>query len=268
MPGTPEANRTAIIAGSGGLAAEVAAGLDAPIVAALEGFAPDGIAAETFRLERLIPFLDGLMDRGVTRVVFAGAVRRPALDPEAFDPLTARLVPRIAMAMRQGDDAALRELIAIFEDAGLAVAGLREVAPQLLPASGILAGRVTAADDADASRAAEVVATLGALDIGQGAVVAGGLTLAVETLPGTAAMLEFTAQSRSGRGGVLWKAPKPGQDLRIDLPAIGPDTIDQVAAAKLNGIAWRAGHAVLLDRERTMAAAEAAGLFLWSRPDD
>lgn len=262
------AGRTAIIAGAGGLAAEVAAGLDAPIVAALDGFSPDGIASETFRLERLIPFLDGLMDRGVTRVVFAGAVRRPALDPEAFDPLTAQLVPRIAMAMRQGDDAALRELIAIVEDAGLAVAGLQEVAPQLLPTTGILAGRISPMAEADAARAAEVVAQLGALDIGQSAVVSGGLTLAAETLPGTAAMLDFTARTRTGRGGVLWKAPKPTQDLRIDLPAIGPNTVAQAAAAGLDGIAWRAGHAVLLDRARTIAAADAARLFLWSRADD
>ena len=260
--------RTAVIAGAGGLAREVAAGLGDPLVAAIDGFAPEGLAAESFRLERLVPFMDSLLDRGIGRVVFAGAVQRPALDPESFDHRTAQLVPRIAMAMRQGDDAALREVIALFEEAGLEVVGLPEVAPALLPGPGFLAGRATAQAEADAARAAEVVAALGTLDIGQGAVVAGGLVLAVETLPGTAAMLDFVARHRphGSRGGVLWKQPKPGQDRRIDLPAVGPDTVAQATAARLDGIAWAAGEAVLIDRSATVAAAEAAGLFLWSRP--
>lgn len=260
-------SRTAVIAGSGGLPAAVAAALDDPLVAALHGFAPEGVAAESFRLERLVPFIDSLTDRGIGRVVFAGAIQRPPLDPEAFDPLTARLVPRIAMAMRQGDDAALREVIAVFEESDLTVVSVAEAAPGLLPGAGLLAGQPKAADEADLDRAAEVVMALGGLDIGQGAVVASGLTLAVETLPGTAAMLDFVARHRRGQGGVLWKAPKPGQDLRIDLPAIGPQTIAQAVAARLSGIAWPAGQAVLIDREATVAAAEAGGLFLWSRPD-
>lgn len=262
-------SRTAIIAGTGGLAAEVAARLDDPVVAALPDHQPDGIAAEPFRLERLVPFLDSLEDRGVTRVIFAGAVRRPRLDPELFDPLTLNLVPLMANAMRQGDDAALRALIGIVEEAAFKVVGLAEVAPDLLPGPGVLTGQIRTIDETDTARAAEVVTALGSLDIGQGAVVAGGLTLAVETLPGTAAMLEFVARTRGGyRGGVLWKQPKPGQDLRVDLPSLGPETIAQATAAALNGIAWPAGQAVIIDRAATVAAAEQAGLFLWSRPAD
>lgn len=261
----PAGGRTALIAGQGRLPAALAACLDAPLVATLEGFAPEGIEAEPFRLERLVPFIDGLLDRGVTRVVFAGAVRRPPLDPELFDRRTAMLVPRIAAAMQQGDDAALREVIAVFEEAGLTVAGVSEVAPMLIPAAGILAGRPSPRDEADAARACGIVSRLGDLDIGQGAVVAGGLCLAVETLPGTGAMLDFVARTRTGRGGVLWKAPKPAQERRIDLPAVGPDTVAQAAAAGLSGIAWQAGGVVLIDREDAIAAAEAAGLFLWAR---
>lgn len=262
-------SRTAIIAGTGRLAAEVAAQLDDPLIAALDGFAPEGLAAEPFRLEQLVPFLDSLQDRGVTRVVFAGGIRRPRLDPALFDSRTAQLVPRIAAAMGAGDDAALRAVIGAFEEVGLTVAGIAEVAPELLPGPGLLTGAPKAKDRSDAAKAAQVVAVLGNLDIGQGAVVAGGLVLAVETLPGTQAMLEFVAATRVGhRGGVLWKAPKPQQDRRIDLPAIGPDTVAQAAAAALGGIAWPAGEAIVIDRPATIAAAEAAGLFLWSRPAD
>lgn len=263
-------SRTAIIAGQGALAPAIAARLDQPVVAALDGFSPP-IPHESFRLERLVPFFDWLAEQGVDRVTFAGAVRRPRLDPEAFDPRTASLVPRILTAMQSGDDAALREVIALFEEAGFTVAGTEEIAPDLVPGAGILVGEPTAADIADADRAAKIVEGLGPLDLGQGAVVAQGLCLAVETLPGTGAMLDFVAAHRdmrprpNGPRGVFWKAPKPGQDRRIDLPAIGPETVDQVARAGLAGIAWQAGGVILLEREAAVERARAAGVFLWAR---
>ncbi len=262
--------RTAIIAGQGCLAPALAATLDNPLIASLEGFEPD-LPSTSFRLERLVPFLDHLIDEGVSRVVFAGAVRRPRLEPEMFDAKTATFVPRILTAMQSGDDAALREVIAIFEEWGLTVVGTADIAPDLVPGAGILTGTPRDADIRDAERAAGIVAGLGALDLGQGAVVAQGLCLAVETLPGTAAMLEFAAQHQGlrpnpkGARGVLYKAPKPGQDRRIDLPTIGPETVAQAAAAGLAGIVWEAGGVITLERDRMIADAGTAGLFLWSR---
>lgn len=267
---TRAADRTAIIAGRGALPAVLAAALPRPpLVAALEGFAPEGIAPDlSFRVERLVPFWRALEEAGVARVVFAGAVTRPRLDPALFDPGTALIVPRLLSAMQGGDDATLRTVIALFEEAGFAVAGAAEVAPALLPGPGMLAGAVTAADEADATRAAAIVAALGAVDVGQGAVVAGGLCLAVEALPGTDAMLAGVATlapaTRLARG-LLYKAPKPAQDRRIDLPAIGPATVAAAARAGLAGIAFEAGGTLLLTPETTAAAAAAAGLFLWSR---
>ncbi|MCQ0969859.1 UDP-2,3-diacylglucosamine diphosphatase LpxI [Paracoccus sp. TK19116] len=255
--------RTAIIAGQGRLALILAHRMpDAPVFA-LEGFAPE-MKAGSFRLERLIPFLDHLAEIGVTRVLFAGAVQRPKLDPEAFDPATAQLVPRMLTAIRSGDDAALRALLDIFEESGLGVVGVQDVAPDLIPAMGVLCGEPDAQHKTDAARASEILESTGPLDIGQGVVVARGLCLALETLPGTEAMLDFVARHGSG-GGVFYKAPKAGQDRRVDLPTIGPDTIDQAVAARLAGIAWQAGGVILLDRDETIRRAEAAGLFLWAR---
>lgn len=270
--------KTAILAGDGVLPRLVAQALAAagtpPLVLALEGFPPalpPGIAAESFRLERLVPLLDRLVDEGFARVVFAGAIRRPRLDPEVFDARTAALVPRILAAMQQGDDGALREVIAIFEEWGLEIAGVDAACPDLVGDEGVLAGEPSAADRADAARAAAILSVTGPLDIGQGCVVAQGLCLAFETLPGTKAMLDFAALHQGlrpnpeGARGVLFKAPKPGQERRIDLPAIGPDTVAQVVRAGLAGIAWQAGGVLLLDREATIAAAQAAGVFLWAR---
>lgn len=257
--------RTAIIAGTGALPRLVAEALDRPAVYALEGFSP-GIPCESFRMERLVPLLERLVDDRVEQVVFAGAVRRPPLDPEAFDPRTAALVPRMTAAMGNGDDAALRELIAIFEEWGLPVVGPAALRPDLIAGAGVLTGTVSDADRRDAERAAEILDVTGPLDIGQGCVVAKGLCLAIETLPGTAAMLDFVARTREGPpGGVLMKAPKAGQDSRIDTPAIGPDTVAQAASAGLAGIVWPAGGVLVLDRAATVVAAEDAGMFLWAR---
>jgi UDP-2,3-diacylglucosamine hydrolase len=266
--------RTAIIAGRGALpAALVAALADRPIVAALDGFAPEGVTPDiTFRIERLALFLRHLQDQGVSRVTFAGAVQRPRLDPSLFDPQTALMVPRLLAAMQQGDDATLREVIAIFEEADLPVIGLQDIAPDLVPGPGILAGTVSPRDTADADRATAIVAALGAADVGQGAVVQQGLCLAAEALPGTDAMLAGVAalpatlrpDPAAGRG-LLYKAPKPGQDLRVDLPALGGATLRNAAAAGLGGIVWQAGGVVCLDLPAMQAEAESLGLFLWSR---
>ena len=263
-------SRIALIAGEGRLAPAIAAALDNPLVYALDGLKPE-IAAKPFRLERLVPFLDELLDQGVTQVVFAGAIRRPKIEPELFDNRTMAIVPRIVMGMQSGDDAALRAVIDVFEESGLKVLSVDQILPELVPGEGVLAGEPGPRDQKDAARAAQIVSGLGGLDIGQGAVVAQGLCLAVEALPGTQAMLDFAAlhgglkPDPKGAKGVLYKAPKPGQDRRIDLPTIGPDTVAQVAAAGLGGIVWEAGGVILLEREAAVAAARDAGLFLWAR---
>ena len=263
-------SRTAIIAGTGGLPAALAGALEAPLVCALDGFSPDGITPDmVFRVERLVPFFAALEDAGVTAVTFAGAVQRPRLDPALFDAATAQLVPRLMGAMAQGDDATLRAVIGLFEEAGFAVRGTAEIAPALVPGAGVLCGTPTAQDEADAARAAAIVAALGAVDVGQGCVVAQGLCLAVEALPGTDAMLRglagLPASLRPSAGGLFFKAPKPGQDVRVDLPTLGPQTVALVAEAGLGGIVWQAGGVICLDRTAMIAAATEAGLFLWAR---
>lgn len=275
----------AIISGAGRLPAALAESLDSPLICALEGFAPEGVQPDlTFRVERLVPFLRELSDRGVARVIFAGAVSRPRLDPALFDPATAQMVPRLLAAMQGGDDATLRAVIELFEEAGFEVVGVPDVAPGLFLPPGVygvtvsgLDGAetvspvtVSAADRADATRAAAIVAALGAVDVGQGAVVAQGLCLAVETLPGTDQMLDFVAKTArrpnpAGARGVFFKSAKPGQDRRIDLPTIGLETLTHAHAAGLAGLAFPASDVIVLDMKNVLQRAEKLGLFLWAQ---
>lgn len=266
--------KTALIAGQGALPAALASAMpEKPLVTAMEGHAPEGLVVDlSFRVERLVPFLRALEREGVEEVVFAGAVTRPRLDPALLDPDTASLLPRLMRAMAAGDDATLRVVIALFEEAGFTVAGVETVAPALLPGPGVLAGMVTSQDEADAARAEAIVGALGSVDVGQGAVVVQGLCLAVEALPGTDAMLEAVAGLKPSlrpdpsRGrGLAFKAPKPGQDRRIDLPTLGPDTLRAVAAAGLGGLVFQAGGVICLDLAGMKRLAGELGLFLWAR---
>lgn len=268
------AAKTALIAGRGHLPAALVAAMDnPPLVAAPDGFVPEGLVPDiSFRIERLVPFLRQLAEREVTQVVFAGAVQRPRLDPALLDPDTAALLPRLMQAMAAGDDATLRAVLDIFVEAGFDIAGVDEVAPALLPGAGVLEGTVSPRDEADALRAAAIVAALGAVDVGQGAIVVQGLCLAVEALPGTDAMLAGVAALPAGlrpdpaRGrGLFYKAAKPGQDRRIDLPTLGPASVAAVAAAGLGGLVWEAGSVICLDLPDMQRLARKAGLFLWSR---
>lgn len=265
--------RTAIIAGQGRLPAALAAEMaEVPLVAAMDGFAPNGLATDlSFRVERLVPFLRALERDGIGQVIFAGAVTRPRLDPALLDEGTAALLPRLMQAMAAGDDATLRAVIEVFEEFGFQVVGVEDVAPALLPGAGVLAGTVSARDTGDAERAAAIVAALGKVDVGQGAVVAQGLCLGVEALPGTDALLAQVAgigglRPDPARGrGVFYKAAKPGQDRRIDLPTIGPDTLRAVAGAGLGGVVFQAGSVICLDLPEMKRLAGELGLFLWAR---
>lgn len=259
----------ALIAGEGALPGLIHAHLGGDVVVCeMKGFAsglPDPIV---FEVERLGSFLKALKARGVTRVCFAGAVRRPKLDPKRIDARTLPLVPKVMAAIGKGDDAALRAVLAIFEDAGLKIVAAHEILPNLLLAEGCpTRAQPSDRDRKDAARAAEIHAAMGAVDLGQAVAVSHGQALGVETLGGTDWMLATLAANRppGPDGGLLFKAPKPGQDRRVDLPAIGPATVRGAAAAGLSGIVIEAGGVMVLDRETVLAEADDAGLFLWSR---
>lgn len=259
----------ALIAGQGALPAILARHRPGALIREMEMF-PSGLpGAESFRLETLGTLLDELSARGVEEVCFAGAVRRPPVDPARIDAATMPLLPRIMAALGAGDDAALRVVLEIFGEHGFRIVGAHEIAPELIPEPGCMGAREPGdRDAADAERAAEIHGALAAADIGQACVVAAGQALAVETFGGTDWMLATLAGDRrpdGPSGGVLYKAPKAGQDRRIDLPAIGAETVRGAASAGLSGIVIAAGGVMVLGTDEVIAAADAAGLFLWVR---
>jgi DUF1009 family protein len=272
----PPAGSVALIAGGGGFPAEVAAAAAAAgrsvHVLGLRGFAARQIAGQKVRTVDILDpagILAALRAIAPACVVMAGAVTRPG--PAALGSVFSAFRNRAELSriLAGGDDRILRAAVTLIEDAGFTVVGAHEIAPGLLAPSGVMGRTVPSeTDQADAALAAELLAATGRFDMGQGAVVAAGQVLALEGPEGTDAMLQRVEAMRrrrvrlEGRAGVLVKRPKPGQDRRIDLPAIGPRTIAGAAAAGLAGIAVAAGGAVLIERQALLAAADRAGLFV------
>jgi len=203
-------------------------------------------------------------------LVFIGTLVRPALSEVRLDWGTLRVIGRVWAAFRGGDDHLLSGIARILEQDGFRMVGIKDVAPDLLMPEGCLT--LEAPDEkaaADIARGREVLRALSPFDIGQATVVIDGHVVGVEDIEGTDGLLARVARLRAeGRirartaRGVLVKAPKNGQDLRFDLPTMGPRTVEGAAAAKLAGIAMVAGNTMVAEPQAMIEAADAAGLFV------
>lgn len=294
----------ALVSGRGGLPAAVVAALpQRPLICALDGQGPEGLTPDiVFRTEHLGTFLATLNAAGVTEVCFCGAIERPRLDLGAVDQATSALLPDIAAAVADGESGALAKVMSIFEKAGFLVRAAHALAPSLIPPTGVLTrNRTVDRAAADIALALEVLEAQGQTDQGQACVIRKGVVVAREGARGTDAMLDdlIARQSlrsgdepdmfwgmmdmagdvlggaaewlsgeggaQTGRAGFLFKAPRPGQDLRIDLPTIGPVTAQKAIASGLEGIVIAAAGVIVLEQPRVIAELDAAGLFLWVR---
>ena len=271
-----------LIAGGGVMPFAVADSLSArginPVLFALRG-ACDPVRVERFRHHWISV---GQIGRAVKLfraencrdLVFIGTLVRPALSEIRLDWATLRVIGRVWASFRGGDDHLLSGIGDILERDGFRMVGVRDVAPDLLMPLGCLTRAVPDHHAlADIARGRDVLLALGRFDIGQAAVVIDGHVVGVEDIEGTDGLLARVARLRAeGRiraaraRGVLVKAPKSGQDLRFDLPTMGPRTVEGAAAARLAGIAIVAGHTVVADPQAVIEAADAKGLFVTGVP--
>jgi len=214
-----------------------------------------------------------LDSNGCKDLVIIGGVSRPDIKNVRVDIGAIKALPFLLSLRKGGDDHVLSRIVRFFEQKGYRVHGAGDVLPELLMPEGTLSRRAPSADDeADMALAFKVVRTLGRLDIGQAAVVSNGYVLAVEAAEGTDAMLDRCAEiKRQGRShgssaGVLVKAPKPGQEERVDMPTIGPETMLKAAKAGLSGVAVEAQHVLIAEYNRTIQVANDKKLFLYGAP--
>jgi hypothetical protein len=211
-----------------------------------------------------------MREAGCTEMVMIGSLVRPRLWQLRLDLTTLFLLPRLAPLFRGGDDRLLSGVADLIEARGIKLRGAHEVAPELLMPEGVAGNHRPRPEDEDDIRFGfELLRAIGPYDVGQSLAVAGHRVLAVEAVEGTRAMLaRIAALRRDGRlnlpprTGVLVKAPKPGQDRRVDLPAIGLETIAEAKEAGLAGIAVEAGGTIVADAGALARAADKAGVFI------
>lgn len=272
MRGGQQGSTLGVIAGRGRLplgVAQAAAAQGRPVfILALHG-QTDPATVESFphawvRLGDGSKSMTLLRNAGVEELVFAGGVTRPSLLALRPDLRAAKFLARVGFRAL-GDDNLLRAIVREFEAEGFRVVGAEEIwEDATMPAGqlGVIAPDAMAWEDI--RRGVEVSVALAPADVGQSVTVQQGIVLTVEAIEGTAAMLQRAGcLRREGPGGVLIKIAKPAQDRRVDLPTIGLDTVKGAAAAGLRGIALEAGNGLLLDRERVIAAADAANIFVY-----
>lgn len=209
-----------------------------------------------------------LREAGARELVMAGAIRRPSLSALRPDTWAAGFFARSVVAAG-GDDALLTALVrTLEEDEGFRVVGPDDLLPGVLADQGVYGAHSPDTEACpDITRGIHAARGIGALDIGQAAVVREGVVVAVEAADGTDAMLARAAAGRpNDAGGVLVKVRKPGQESRVDLPTIGAATVRAAAEAGLAGIAVEAGGVLIIDRAAVVEAADSAGLFVVGVP--
>jgi len=284
MPTEPTNAPIGIIAGNGALPLQVIGHLKEQgrqaIVVGIKGEADVRLAddaAATLGWGQIGKLFTTLKKSGCRDVLLIGGVsKRPDFSAVVGDLGTMRRLPKILSALMGGDDSLLTKVIGLFEVEGFQVVGIPDVAPALLAPNGPI-GKATAdeAGTRDCNLAFQAVKRLGELDIGQAAVAVGGRVVALEGAEGTDAMVERCRSLRDagrirakGKAGVLVKAAKPGQDLRVDLPTIGPRTVELAASAQLAGIAVEAGRTLIAEQGTTIRLANEAGIFLFGLEAD
>jgi DUF1009 family protein len=263
-------SKLGIIAGNGVFPIEVASAARrrgyAVVAVAHRGETDERLAEQCdeiiwIRVGELQTMIDALKRAGVAEAAMAGGIARARLG-ESFAP-DARAIAMLARVGRFSDDALLRAVAAEIESDGIVMIDPVPLLDDALAGRGRMAGpEPSAAQLKDLRLAFGVMRALGSFDVGQAAAVRDGVVGAIEAVEGTDAALRRAA-ALCGRGLVVAKAAKPGQDLRFDRPAIGPATIELLSDIGAAMIGVEAGQALILERTRTLAAADDAGITVW-----
>ncbi|MDE2759469.1 MAG: UDP-2,3-diacylglucosamine diphosphatase LpxI [Paracoccaceae bacterium] len=218
--------------------------------------------------DNFLDLLQKYRGMGVEHVVLAGGVDRPNQTSISFK----QGETNNQINIMGGDDSILKQFLTVIEEIGFKIWGVHQVIPQLVNHNGVLTEwEPSSTDKSDIILAEEIVKSIGNADIGQAAIVRNNRCIAVETIS-TDWMLDSIKDVYSTftngleeRGGILIKASKPNQDLRVDLPTIGPNTIQRVVSLGMSGLVIESGKVILIDLPKVIQMANQGGIFIWSK---
>ena len=224
----------------------------------LEGIAPRLHWVSLGELGRAIELFQ---QEGVTHAVMAGQVKHNKIFSSIRpDWKMAKLLMSLAT---KNTDSLIGAVARVFEDEGIRLVDSTAFLQPLLPEPGVLTRR--APDDeelADIAYGRNLARQIASLDVGQTVVISGQACIAIEAMEGTDAVIERAAQLAPGRRLVVVKVSKPGQDMRFDVPVVGVPTVEVMRRCGATALAIDARRTLLFDRQRLLAAADAAAIAI------
>jgi len=204
-------------------------------------------------------------DNNVRQIVLVGGMKRPSFTSMIPDKAGFKLLNKIRKLEHAGDNSLFNLIIEFLEENGLEIIGVDEAANELVSGKGTM-GKAEPNKKClkDIEYGTYIAREIGKLDIGQAAVVQNNITLGVEGIDGTDALVKRCAsQQADGKGAILVKMKKPKQDRRIDLPSIGINTIELLHENGMAGVALEAYNSLILDKEAVIKRADELGIFIY-----
>jgi hypothetical protein len=263
-------NRYGLIAGNGRfpfliLEAARSQGIDMVVAAIREETFPE-IEQEASRvhwlsLGQLGKLIKTFKSEGVNRAVMAGQVRHKQIFSGILPDL--KMMKLLGSLATKSTDSLIGAVAKVLEEEGIHLVDSIQFLSPLVPEAGTLTQRKPAPDEQnDIDYGYRIARELGRLDLGQSVVVSDGACVALEAMEGTDATVQRAASLANGRPLTLVKLAKPNQDLRFDVPVVGPGTLAAMMSANATVLAIEAGKTLMIDREELVRVADEHGMVI------
>jgi DUF1009 family protein len=221
------------------------------------------VELEKFPVFKISKIIKKLKEAEVTHITLAGKVKRADISRLLLDLKGAKLFAQI---VKHGlaDNSILQTIIRFLEKEGFQIIAPEKIAERIVLSKGNLTKcKPSKAALADVKKGLKVLKGIADFDVGQSLVIQNGLVLGVEAAEGTDELLKRCGEiKQSGDKPVLIKISKPKQDRRVDLPCIGPETVENAHKYGFQGIAAEAGSALVLDQAKTVKLANQHKIFI------
>jgi len=202
-------------------------------------------------------------------VIFLGKVKRPEISELKFDRKALFYLPRLFSAFKKGDGNILNEIIKIFKEHEITVINSMKFTPELIfKEKNINKVKITTNDKNSITKGVKIIKSLSKFDIGQSIVINNGYVLAIEGPEGTDETIKrslyLSKKYKLKNKSILVKFPKAKQDLRVDLPTIGIDTVKNCIKANIKGIAVKRHQNIILDKDKIINLIKKNNFFIIS----
>jgi DUF1009 family protein len=263
-------NRYGLIAGNGKfpflvLEAARSQGIDMVVAAIKEETFPEieqhAKTVHWMSLGQLGKLIKTFKSEGVDRAIMAGQVKHKQIFSSIVPDL--KMIQMLAGLAMKNTDSLIGAVAKTLEAEGIHLMESTTFLKPLLPEPGVITARAPTDEERhDLDYGYKIARELGRLDLGQSVVVCDGACVALEAMEGTDSVIERAASLVNGRPLRVIKLAKPNQDLRFDVPVIGPATIRLMARLKATALAIEARKTLMIDREQIVGEAEGAGIAI------